>query len=925
MADKFVRNYLLRGAAMLAFMLGISTSFSQVIIQFDLPFFNANPTTNRTITVNAASPFAGNTFFAYSGTNSTAYLTNAPVGLLNCVIKAPPAAIPFQLNILASDSGVVNASNRLASGQASTYPAGQVSWAIATSDTRYQFATNGSAAQSFYPLYANPSNYVQNPTLLNSSNFLYNFSVTNPPNLSIASGTLNLQQIIVTTPGALSGYGNGLFSTNGLGYIGATNFTTSNNVASIVPLFTNGLATTNFVTSQGFVTAAVTNGLATTNYVNTATNNLTTAYINAINASNLVVGLNSTNFALAIGASATNYAKAATNGLASGAFAPAVTTNGFVGASVTNGLATTNYVQNITNGFVSAAVTNGLATTNYVVTATNTLASTNWVLAQGYLPTAGTNGFVTASVTNGLATTNFVLTSISATNATNLTVTTNLVIAATNALASTNFVNAITNGLATTSYVLQTALLNGAVNPYFKNSLLISNGALATQHLDFLSSGNQEVSIYSYGNTGFKFVDTVTGNLKDTYSSNVFSAGQFSGLGSGITNAAGNGYVDSNITNGLATTNFVIAATNGFTPIVKSNASQFVSQYGSATSLNIVSNLNFSTLPTYVYTANVVGLVCPSVPLLWGTYFTNTAVAGDFTNANGNGSDIKFSNPTWYARTNGVNVFSSSNLVSGSTWLNVIGSPAVPTSGYGYTNDASGIYTVNQTVTPSLFQAITNTVNSLTNLFASTNYVTAATNGLVTAAVTNGLATTNFVIAATNKLATTNFVNSANVSSATNAQFVTAATLTNAVTNFNVTIAQLPAGSVTNNNGGALTNLNAANFTITNSSTSTLLVSTIYTNNSVRSLLAGEVYLQITGNSLANVSAYVTLYVTNNGTGYVRNIGYTSIEDATANDFQSSIPFVYPLDPGATFQFVPTTGAGITAYVTNTFLAKFPQ
>ena len=79
------------------------------------------------------------------------------------------------------------------------------------------------------------------------------------------------------------------------------------------------------------------------------------------------------------------------------------------------------------------------------------------------------------------------------------------------------------------------------------------------------------------------------------------------------------------------------------------------------------------------------------------------------------------------------------------------------------------------------------------------------------------------------------------------------------------------------------------------------------------------------GNSLANVSAYVTLYVTNNGTGYVRNIGYTSIEDATANDFQSSIPFVYPLDPGATFQFVPTTGAGITAYVTNTFLAKFPQ
>ena len=60
------------------------------------------------------------------------------------------------------------------------------------------------------------------------------------------------------------------------------------------------------------------------------------------------------------------------------------TTNGFVTASVTNGLATTNYVNAATNGFVTSSVTNGLATTNYV--------------------NAATNGFVTSSVTNGLAT-----------------------------------------------------------------------------------------------------------------------------------------------------------------------------------------------------------------------------------------------------------------------------------------------------------------------------------------------------------------------------------------------------------------------------------------------------------------------------------------------------------------------------------------
>ena len=60
-----------------------------------------------------------------------------------------------------------------------------------------------------------------------------------------------------------------------------------------------------------------------------------------------------------------------------------VISQGYVTASVTNGLATTAYVNTATNGLVTSAVTNGLATTNFV-------------LALNY---------VTASVTNGLATT----------------------------------------------------------------------------------------------------------------------------------------------------------------------------------------------------------------------------------------------------------------------------------------------------------------------------------------------------------------------------------------------------------------------------------------------------------------------------------------------------------------------------------------
>ncbi|HUA38640.1 MAG TPA: hypothetical protein VMA35_09640 [Candidatus Sulfopaludibacter sp.] len=114
-------------------------------------------------------------------------------------------------------------------------------------------------------------------------------------------------------------------------------------------------------------------------------------------------------------------------------------TNGLVGASITNGLATISYVNAATNGLVTSAVTNGLASISYVNTATNGLvgpsitnglATTNFVLSQGY---------VTSAVTNGLASISYVNT------ATNGLVTS----AVTNGLASISYVNAATNALAT--------------------------------------------------------------------------------------------------------------------------------------------------------------------------------------------------------------------------------------------------------------------------------------------------------------------------------------------------------------------------------------------------------------------------------------------------------------------------------------------
>ncbi len=92
-----------------------------------------------------------------------------------------------------------------------------------------------------------------------------------------------------------------------------------------------------------------------------------------------------------------------------------------------------------TNGLVGASITNGLASTNYVNAATS-----------------------------GLVTTNFVLSSITATNLANLTITTNLITAATNNLVTAS----ITNGLATTNYV------NAATSGLVTNSNILFSGSI---------------------------------------------------------------------------------------------------------------------------------------------------------------------------------------------------------------------------------------------------------------------------------------------------------------------------------------------------------------------------------------------------------------------------------------------------------------
>ena len=97
---------------------------------------------------------------------------------------------------------------------------------------------------------------------------------------------------------------------------------------------------------------------------------------------------------------------AATNQFATTNYAASLVqaTNGFVTASITNGLATTNYVNSATNGFVDASITNGVVFNNRLLSASNSIVA--------LIPS--TNGFSTAAnipivSTNQFATTNYVI------------------------------------------------------------------------------------------------------------------------------------------------------------------------------------------------------------------------------------------------------------------------------------------------------------------------------------------------------------------------------------------------------------------------------------------------------------------------------------------------------------------------------------
>ena len=297
---------------------------------------------------------------------------------------------------------------------------------------------------------------------------------------------------------------------SGGGIIVATYPSASGITVSLTATGTNNVSVTNFnATTLAGYGALTTNSSSWTNYVapiNDWTN--ATIYTNGL--------LSSANAAATyqpVGnyltpASSLNY-----NNITNPPIIPS--TNGFVTASITNGLATTAYVNAATNGFVTAAVTNGLATISYVNSATN--------------------GFVTSNITNGLATTNFV-TSQGYTNANILS-----------AYSTTNYVNTAL------SFAVSSSQLNSASNSLQSQITFNSNSINATWSTNQAFVGNILVS------------SNMTVSLSTNAGVITATLGSFGGAVSGFQPAS------QNLTNwSTIGTNQILITTNVITSVVAS-------------------------------------------------------------------------------------------------------------------------------------------------------------------------------------------------------------------------------------------------------------------------------------------------------------------------------------------------------------------
>lgn len=175
--------------AVVGILLAVAAS-AQTHVKFDLaaPYFNANPASNRVVTLQPLTPFPGNLITYTSSAAGIFYHSNSYVGDFAGTVKAKgqAAQIPFQITVTATNLGIINADTITSVLGQQSYPsAGKSSWSIQSTDQRFVLnPTNAANASDGQVLakYGDKTRYIDNGSggVFVQTNISY-VAVTNAP------------------------------------------------------------------------------------------------------------------------------------------------------------------------------------------------------------------------------------------------------------------------------------------------------------------------------------------------------------------------------------------------------------------------------------------------------------------------------------------------------------------------------------------------------------------------------------------------------------------------------------------------------------------------------------------------------------------------------------------------------------------------
>lgn len=174
-------------------------------LKVTLSDFTVTPSTNRTVyvslltvpTASSASTIIGTRITYTTDTNGVFYISNVVQNALYSMsVQAPPSRTDFTVEILDTDTGLINAHSNMVAFSTSTFPAGSVAWSAVTSDLRY-LRSGTPATNVVWPVAGANITAVTNGLAVTLSSSATGGGVGSPGrNLETNSSTIN----VVTNP-----------------------------------------------------------------------------------------------------------------------------------------------------------------------------------------------------------------------------------------------------------------------------------------------------------------------------------------------------------------------------------------------------------------------------------------------------------------------------------------------------------------------------------------------------------------------------------------------------------------------------------------------------------------------------------------------------------------------------------------------------